>query len=374
VSFVAPRSPILLHRLFAARLGHDPKSLAAPPHGFFSGLLGRPGGCPDAAGAYDARMGELELIRRFRAAPPGHPWLKVGPGQDCAILGWPGDRGLAYKIDQVVEGVHFVLTGPERATARQVGWKAMAKACSDIAAVGFWPVATTVAVNLRRDLEDAWALELYEGLVACCRRFSFALAGGDLATGGPAVSVCVSLIGEGPTGGAWLRSGARAGDALLVTGELGGSRGGKHLDFLPRLEESRRLRELAGAAVHACIDVTDGLSRDLGHLCAESRCGATLDEVALPVSPAARSARDGRSALEHVLGDGEDFELLVALDPAEADRLLKAWDCGTPLRQVGRIEPAAVGRQLQRADGSRIGLPDVGYAHRTASDGPPIES
>ncbi|MBI3827883.1 MAG: thiamine-phosphate kinase [Planctomycetes bacterium] len=322
-------------------------------------------------------MGELSLIRQFRRDPPGHPWLKVGPGQDCAILRWGEGRDLAFKIDQVVEGTHFLLDGPEASSPRRIGWKAMAKACSDIAAAGCWPVAAAVAVNLNRRLDDAWAEELHAGLAACCARFNFALAGGDITTSNGAVTVCVSLLGEGPADGAWLRNGAKPGDWLLVTGELGGSRGGKHLDFIPRLEEARRIRALLsgqkpGAAspeprVHACIDITDGLARDAGHLCEESRCGVEIDEAALPVSAAANEAaqRDGRGVLAHVLGDGEDFELLLAVEPQAAAALLKDWQEATPLRRVGTVLPEGAGRRLKHADGTVEPLPDVGYEHRT---------
>jgi len=314
-------------------------------------------------------MSELSLIKRFRAAAPTHPWVKVGPGQDCAVLSWAADRALAYKIDQVVEGTHFVLSGPEAAAPRRIGWKAMAKAVSDIAAAGCWPVAATVAVNLRKNLDDAFAMELFEGLSACCKRFNFALCGGDFTTSEQTLTLCVSLIGEGPqggpAGGAWTRAGAQPGDWLLVTGELGGSRGGKHLDFIPRLEESRRIRELAGAGVHACIDITDGLSRDAAHICEESACGLRLEEAALPVAVTARNTDDGRSALEHVLGDGEDFELLLAVEPNAAQKLLAGWDHATPLRRIGTIEPAAVGRRIKRASGADEALPDLGYEHRT---------
>jgi len=148
-------------------------------------------------------MSERSLLSRFREGAPGHPWVRVGPGQDCAILEWDGSRALAYKIDQVLEGVHFVLNGADAATPRQVGWKAMARACSDIAAAGCWPVAA----HLRAELSDAGAMELYEGLTACCDRFGFALAGGDLASGGSAVHVVVRLVGEGPSG-----TGAQGGD------------------------------------------------------------------------------------------------------------------------------------------------------------------
>jgi thiamine-monophosphate kinase len=280
---------------------------------------------------------------------------------------------MAYKIDQVVEGVHFVLSGPGAATPRQVGWKSMAKTCSDMAAAGCRPVAATVAAHLRPDLDDAWALELYEGLIDCCKRFGFALAGGDLSSGGPAVHVVVSMVGEGPdgSGGAgepWLRRGAKPGDVLLVTGELGGSRGGKHLDFTPRLEESCRLRQRAGTGIHAAIDITDGLSRDVGHLCDESHCGVEIDQAALPLAESLRGLPAGE-ALRHVLADGEDFELLLAVAPDTADPLLAGWDAPAALTRIGRIVSPDQGRRLRGPDGSLALLPDLGYEHRTASDG-----
>lgn len=320
---------------------------------------------------YHGGMSELDLIRAFRQDPPSHPWLKVGPGHDCAILSWEQGKDLAYKIDQIVEGTHFLLAGPAAATPRRIGWKAVAKAASDIAATGFAPVAAVVAVNLRRDLSDAFALELHAGISACCRKYGIALAGGDITSSASAVSLCVSLLGQGPAGSAWLRNGAKPGDWLLVTGDLGGSRGGKHLDFEPRLEEAQAIRALCAKSqeplVHACIDITDGLARDVGHLCEESACGVELDDAALPIAAAAREAsqRDGRSVLEHALGDGEDFELLLALEPAAAAYLLKNWTHATKLTRIGSILPAAAGRKLKRADGRVEPLPDVGYEHET---------
>ncbi|MGD0090374.1 MAG: thiamine-phosphate kinase [Planctomycetota bacterium] len=297
------------------------------------------------------------MIRRFRARAPKHPWLKVGPGHDCAVLDWPGRRGLAFKIDQVVEGTHFVLRGREAATPFQVGWKAMAKACSDVAAAGYWPVAATAAVNLRRGTDEKLALQVYEGLIACCKRFSFALAGGDVSTSRNGLSVAVSLLGEGPKGGAWLRCGARPGDALLATGSLGGSlASGKHLRFLPRLEEARLVRSRCGTAVHACIDISDGLSRDLHHICAESRCGAVIFEEFLPLERAA--------SLDMALSDGEDFELLLAVEPKAAARLLSHWRHDTPLSRIGFIRPRKQGCVLVSRGGGRSALRDVGYEHR----------
>lgn len=332
---------------------------------------------------YTIAMGELKLIKYFRAHAPAHPWLAVGPGQDCAIVRWRGGRDLAFKIDQVQEGTHFVLKGPEAATPRQVGWKAMAKACSDIAAAGFWPVAATVSLNLRRGSDDKIALGVYEGVTACCRRYSFALAGGDVSVSRNGLSVVVSLLGEGPKGSAWLRSGARVGDVLLVTGALGGSRQtGKHLSFAPRLQEARILRQKLGRHVHACIDITDGFSRDLHHLCDESECGAVVFEDRIPLtslassrkkhgivrrrtSAARRKHNKGTNVLSswNVLSDGEDFELLLAVEPRAAQEVVARWRHRVPLTHIGRIERFCRGRFLVAADGTVRALPDVGYEH-----------
>jgi thiamine-monophosphate kinase len=311
-------------------------------------------------------MGELSLLEQFRAGAPGHPWLAVGPGQDCAILRWPSGRDMAFKIDQLVEGTHFTLTGPEAASPARIGWKAMAKACSDIAAAGFWPVAATVAVNLRKGTDERLALELYSGLAGCCKHYAFALAGGDLSVSEQGLALSVSLLGEGPQNGAWLRSGAQPGDILFCTGSLGGSRARKHLDFLPRLEEARQIRNLIPTGVHACIDITDGLSRDLRHICAESRCGAAIYAEQIPLSPdtgAFSTGKNARDPLAQALGDGEDFELLLAVEPAAAEILAREWHMETKLTCIGNIQEDAKGCLLIAHNGSSRPLPDIGYEH-----------
>ena len=313
-------------------------------------------------------MGELSLIKKFRAGAPTHPWITVGPGQDCAVLNWPADRDQAFKIDQVSEGTHFVLKGEGAATPYQVGWKAVAKACSDIAAAGCWPVAAMVAVNLRKGSDEKVALELYDGICACCRRFNFGLAGGDICVSENGLNVTVSLLGEGAKNSAWTRNGAQPGDILLVTGTLGGSlKSGRHLSFVPRLEQARRIKELAPGAVHACIDITDGLGRDLHHLCDESRCGAVVSGDTLPFT-----RQDGKDIkadtdlyLRSALCDGEDFELLMAVDPGAVEQLLQRWNDPVALTRIGTILPEADGRWLQAKDGTRSALANVGYEHRT---------
>ena len=315
--------------------------------------------------------GELNLIRHFRVHAPKHPWLAVGPGQDCAILNWAAERDLAFKIDQVIEGTHFLLkpnsSGDTVATPYQVGWKAMAKACSDIAACGFWPVAATVAVNLPKNTDAQLAMELHRGICACCERFSFALAGGDISCSDNGLSVVVSLIGEGLKNGAWLRTGAKPGDILIVTGSLGGSRMQKHLSFLPRLEEARQIRSIIPNGVHACIDITDGLSRDLRHMCDESGCGATIFEKSIPHSADSvkNASIDGKTLLQHALEDGEDFELLLAIEPSAAQQLRTRHMHNVQLTIIGTVEGADMGCGLVNQAGTREPLPDLGYEHRT---------
>jgi thiamine-monophosphate kinase len=315
-------------------------------------------------------MNELELIKSFRASAPKHPWLLVGPGQDCAVLRWKPDRDIAFKIDQIVEGTHFVLKGPDAAKPKQIGWKAMAKACSDIAAAGCSPVAALAAVNLQHGSSQKLATELYNGMSDCCRTFGFALAGGDISTSEQGLSICVSMLGEGPResppSGIWTRAGAQRGDLLFVTGQLGASSKGKHLKFMPRLPEARAIRSFIPAGVHACIDITDGLSRDLHHICEESQCGAVVYEEHLPYSREAMKIEKagGRTALDQALSDGEDFELLLAVNPDSVPRLERQWNLQTPLTNIGRIQDARKGIDVLRKDGSIEALKNIGYEHR----------
>ncbi|MCX7803744.1 MAG: thiamine-phosphate kinase [Planctomycetota bacterium] len=308
-------------------------------------------------------MSESSLVKAFRDRAPGHPWVSVGPGHDAAIIEWKADRDAAFKIDSVVEGVHFVLEGEGAATPEQVGWKAAARALSDIAAVGFDPVAIAAAVAIRSDFPEDFALRLFDGLSDCCCRFGCAVAGGDMSSTRGPVTVVVSAIGAGPRGGAFLRKGASPGDALFVTGELGGSLAGRHLSFVPRLAEARRLRALG--VVRAMTDISDGLARDLRHICEESGVGAVVEEAALPVSADAyaRALRGKRPVMECVLGDGEDYELLFAVSGRDAARLAKEWDMPARLTRIGWFVVREKGILLCRPDGTVTPMPAAGYDH-----------
>jgi thiamine-monophosphate kinase len=303
-------------------------------------------------------MGEFEYIDWLRRQTPSHPRVTVGPGDDCAVLGRGGERPLLVTTDMLLEGSHFRLAeaGPHR-----VGRKAMAVNLSDIAAMGGRPIAAVVSVGLPRGSGTAsLAEELYRGLREMADAFDTAIAGGDTNTWTGGLVVSITLLGEPGPQGPILRRGARPGDWLFVTGPLGGSIQGKHLNFTPRVREALQLQE--HVRLHAMVDISDGLAADVNHLCEESGCGAVLFADAIPISEAATGMQDGRSPLEHALGDGEDFELVFAVEPQEGQRLLETQPiAGIRLAHVGCFT-AEKGLLLEQC-GQRQPLTPRGYAH-----------
>lgn len=262
--------------------------------------------------------GEFAFIDWLRRQTPADGRLLIGPGDDCAALRLDPDAATLVTTDMLMEGTCFRLA---EAGPRAIGRKAMAVNLSDIAAMAGRPVAAFVSVALPRQDGRALAEDLYLGLRDVADTFGTAIAGGDTNSWDGPLVICVTVLGEATPRGPVRRSGAKPGDWLLVTGPLGGSILGRHLTFTPRVREAIQLHELAD--LHAMIDISDGLAADVHHLCEESRCGAVLRAEAIPVSDAARTLGDGRSPLDHALSDGEDFELVFALPPAEAMRLLQ---------------------------------------------------
>jgi thiamine-monophosphate kinase len=283
-------------------------------------------------------MGELDYIAWLRQRTAPAPCVRVGPGDDCAVLDTGANRGWLVTTDMLLEGSHFVLA---EAGPRRVGRKAMAVNLSDIAAMGGKPVAAFVSVGLPMGAAETTGKELYLGMRAVADAFDTAIAGGDTNTWTGRLVVSVTVMGEPGPQGPIQRRGAKPGDWLLVTGPLGGSILGKHLDFSPRVREGLLLQQYA--TLHAMIDISDGLAADVFHICEESRCGAVLFAERIPISDAARQMTDGKSPLEHALGDGEDFELAIAVDPVDGARLLQTQPIpGITLAQVGVFvtEPA----------------------------------
>ena len=307
-------------------------------------------------------IGEFALIRWIRERANAGAQVPLGIGDDCASLRFPADREVLVTTDMLMDGRHFRLA---EVGAEEVGHKALAVNLSDIAAMAGVPVAAFVAVALPRNAAVATARGLLEGMSPLLERFDITLAGGDTnAWDGPLV-VSVTLIGEATDRGAVRRSGARPGDAVLVTGPLGGSLGsGRHLRPIPRVAEALAIH--ARSPIHAMIDLSDGLASDLGHILEESGgLGATLDAATIPIHPDARAVAG--SPLDHALHDGEDFELCFALSPADADALLANPPPGLTLHRVGTIQ-AEPGLRLKEEDGSVASLEARGFDHLVGGD------
>jgi thiamine-monophosphate kinase len=283
-------------------------------------------------------MNEFELIARLTHSLHTNKSVVVGAGDDCAVLdlGAP-DRLFLFKTDAVVQGVHFTAATPPE----KIGRKALARALSDIAAMAGTPDAALVTLGLPADFDAALVEKIYAGLNALAAEHDVAVVGGETTTN-PAILLNVSLLGHVPRGKCVLRSGAEAGDAIFVTGELGGSLAGRHLEFEPRLAEARWLAEHFHP--HAMIDLSDGLAGDLRHVVNASKVGAELLKTAIPVSREAKlAAKAGDAAKPPIvaaLTDGEDFELLFTVAGKAAVPLLDAWKLqfpGTRLSCIGKI-------------------------------------
>ncbi len=314
----------------------------------------------NAAAARLSDLGEDRLVARLTRGLPGHPALRLGPGDDCAVVASPSGASGAggafqtlLKTDCVIEGVHFA-PGDD---FRRVGWKAMARAVSDIAAMGGEPEHALVTVAFPPTLEVARADALYTGLRRCARRFGISIAGGETARvpGTGPVFVAVTLTGRVEKGRCITRAGGRPGDALFVTGLLGGSRAGKHLDFMPRLAEARWLA--AHCRPRAMMDLSDGLGADLPRLARASGCGYELGD--LPCAPGC--------SREEALGDGEDFELLFAVSPRMVARLQRQWPFAKlPLTRIGRLTAprrAGILKTIQTAQTAPSPSPVHGFDH-----------
>ncbi len=304
---------------------------------------------------------ELEFVDWLQQATTQarHPAVRVGIGDDAAVLEVPAAYEAVVTTDMVMEGTHFDLAtqSPER-----VGRKALAVNLSDLAAMAAEPVAAFVSLALPVGRAAQLGPALLQGMQPLAARFGCEIAGGDTNCWSGPLVINVTLLGRCPQGTAWLRSGARPGDVILVSGALGGSLLGRHLDFEPRVELAFRLRSTYN--LHAGCDLSDGLALDLWRMARASQCGAIIQASAVPIHEDARETarRTGRAALEHALGDGEDFELLLAAPSDVAERILAAPRAEIPLTAIGRFvaEPGLV---LEQADGSRTPLAPLGYRH-----------
>ncbi|MBV8282925.1 MAG: thiamine-phosphate kinase [Candidatus Eremiobacteraeota bacterium] len=319
-----------------------------------------------------AETGEAEILSRFLAASPPFDGLVVGNGDDAAV--WRPEPGVDVVLSQdaCVEGIDFVRGW---SAPHLVGRRALAAAVSDLAAMGARPVLCQATLCAPGSTRLADALAIHRGLTTAAAEFGCRLAGGDLsAIDGPLV-VDVSVCGEVAPGRALRRDRGREGDALLVTGFLGGAAAGLRRlregrdDEKPWLERQLRPKPriaeglwLAAGEVRCAGDLSDGLLVDARRTAAMSGCGAELWLDALPVEPGVREAFGDWAAL--ALGGGEDFELLVAVAEGSLPQLLGSWPSElAPLTRVGTLTGGAGIRLLEGRGGAEIPPPPVVSRH-----------
>jgi len=302
---------------------------------------------------------EAEFHRWLREHVPAHARAPLGLSDDAALLSLAGRADLIVTTDLLSDGVDFRL---ENDDPRRVGRKALAVNLSDLAAMAARPLAAVVAIALPRagcgsrtplDL----AIALYEGLLPLAMEFDVALAGGDTNTHDGPLVLSVTALGQLTERGPLTRSGGRPGDKLLVTGKLGGSILGHHFDFTPRVREALLLHDRY--ELHAGMDISDGLALDLSRMAAESGCGAVVYADQLPLSEAAQCLPHPP---QRALGDGEDYELLLAVAVNVAEAILRDQPLDCLITCVGELV-AEQGLWQSVGDGKRTPLEPKGWQH-----------
>jgi thiamine-monophosphate kinase len=275
-----------------------------------------------------AALGEEGLLRLLTSRWKTDARVLTGVGDDCAVLRGEGrNHYLLFKTDAVVEGVHFTKQTPPGL----IGRKALARALSDLAAMGATPLAGVITLGVPAGEAVSRLNAIYRGMEALAKKYRLNLVGGET-TRATELFLNVALIGECRGYAPVLRSGARAGDLIFVTGRLGGTQKRHHLVFEPRLAEGQWLARHKLAS--AMMDLSDGLGADLPRLAEASKVSFHLDTGGIP--------RARRATLEQALNDGEDYELLFTSTPSHVKTLKKKWPFATPLHCIGVITSRGV--------------------------------
>lgn len=283
--------------------------------------------------------GEFDFISWIRSQQRASELVQLPAGDDLAVLKWKAEDLLLVGVDQVLDGVHF---DSNVHSPRAIGRKVMNRNLSDCAAMACLPAAAVATVALPKGTSLEYSKELYLGMKEAADVFACPVVGGDTGSWNGKLVLTVTILGRSAGTTPLTRSGARPGDAIYVTGPLGGSGAGRHMTFLPRVFDGVQIGRTG--LVTAMIDLSDGLSRDLKHICDQSQVSGIVDASRVPIhDDAIEMRRDGHSPLEHALHDGEDYELLFTGPPRafinyhEIGKIESG--SGVFLRQEGRVAP-----------------------------------
>ncbi len=293
------------------------------------------------------KIGEFGLIERFRRLIKTDSSVIKGSGDDCAVLKFDRNRYQLFTCDMIVEGIDF----RPQDNPYFIGRKALAVSISDIASCAGLPRHCLISLGTPKNTSLKFIDRLFRGMLGIAAKFNINIAGGDISAS-RALTIDVSMLGVVEKKYLLLRSGAKAGDIICVTGQLGGSIRGKHLKFNPRVKEARFLAR--NFKINSMIDISDGLTQDLGHILEQSRVGAVIYESLIPVSKEARG-------LEEALYMGEDFELLFTLSRREAKKVIGRRLKG--FKVIGEIVDKKSGlRLIDRQNRERI-IPARAFRH-----------
>ena len=301
-----------------------------------------------------SNLGEFALIQKIRklvGPPRGN--LEVGLGDDAAVFSNSAKKTIVT-TDMLIEGIHFDF---RFGTPFEIGWQAMAANLSDIAAMAGWPLYALVGIGARPNIAVAKVMAIYKGMLKLAKRFNCQIVGGDtVSTSGP-FTISLTIIGFPLGKKIFLRSSAKPGDKILVTGWLGKAslalREGKMIQPIPRLEEIKFLS--TKLRINALIDLSDGLSSDLTRISEESKVGALIFEDKLPKGDAGEMALNG----------GEDFELLMTTPEKKIELIASQFKkrFNLPLSCIGEIRPGNYGLKIKYKDGREKRLEARGYEH-----------
>jgi len=331
----------------------------------------------ETSGVSVGQVGEFRLLDRLAACfrSPHNQGVIAGIGDDCAVVQHEGKTALLISTDLLTEDIHFRLGWT---SARQLGWKSLAVNLSDLAAMGATPRWATLGLTLPETTPTAWVDGFCTGFRELADEHGTAVIGGDLTRSPERLTIAVTVVGESPAERVLYRHGARQGDVLLVTGTLGDSAAGlrlledeaavglhphyprqlvAHLTPQPRVEAGQVAAQ--SGVVHAAIDLSDGLAGDLRHLCEKSDVGALVELERLPLTEACRELADrfGVPPTEWALRGGEDYELLLAVDPTGVGALQEQLaEVGVAATVIGEVRSAEFGVVAQEAGGNHVAL------------------